>query len=1449
MSEVKLKYTVCFMDDGRSRPEFVSQATNFFNNLQQNKFIHSVISEEVKQCSREFNYDSDLYEINFTIVCKNVQKNSDIESFASSISKEWCDNARSNQYLHWLLPERSNSFGLSHKSHCGEAKASEFAFGTMPDMKNFVQCYAFCQRGSSSSILCSFSHLQRHFILYISNKHKSDCTHTGEMGHKMRINYDSLLRIVADVDPSKPAAELFLHMEHPPLIYVTHRNKKQSIPDNISLEDSEPLSRRISKAKEMQYSTDKFERTFSLGCTCNHTFCDSRLKIGKAPVLKIVIQDKFQARWLINQLILRRADKTEICLSSMNTVKIHDSLKDFKKFPLFSSTQNSADSDDQFNCEYAWRSLNSKSLFIFHQIVLKSQLVSNYVSDLKHELSRCASKNPTAVAKALLDLSDMVDKGIMFIFHSVFKKKFNYFCEFIELNKLPKGMCYVRRVIITPSKVIFFRPYEHFDNRIIRKFGVEYMLRVSIQDDNFEKLTFAVQYNSQKESIMKEVVSKILNSGIAIGSRNYEVLACSSSQLREHGLWMYAKDKHGNTASTIRKWMGDFSAIKNVPKYMARMGQCLSTTEEGVQVSLDADSEVHLDEIKSRNKRYTFSDGIGMISIDLANEVRSALKKNRGLDEDEFHFYKPSAFQIRYKGCKGMVAEYSNLQGRAIGIRPSMNKFECKTSDQLEIVKTSAPRRLFLNKHLITILEQMGIPKETFLDLQSDMMIHLLDSLMNESSAASLLAKTLQMDFPFEDLHKAGISLTNEPFFRSLLLLVFKSYSAKLQSSMRIAIPQKYGRNMLGVLDETGSLKYGQVFVQYSVSTTYPNSPVKILKGDVIITKNPCLHPGDVRKLTAVDVKALHHIKDCIVFPAEGKRPHPDEMAGSDLDGDEFVVLWYPDLIFERKNFKPMDYPVYEETFISDKIELKDMVNFFCEYIQNDCIGSFANAHLMWADYLKDGIFSRKCMNIAKQYPYVLDFAKHGTTKYLKKSERPDQYPDFMQKGLTANTYYSKRALGSLYRSSRVLDACSSKITLPDMSNFETPYDSDLMYPGWEQFESSAEKHKQMYTDMVNEILHRYGISTEAEALTGFVDLKFAKKWRQEKSDAVKVIKSYMRSIMQRFRCIFLKEVQTDMENDESNAEIKKYQRASAWYMIVYGKAKKTALSFPWIVSDVLIKIKLNKNTQAIQYSNFVYDIDSDIKSCVSSGIIKCDSFDLSDSCECRYLTESILFKWLSHSKLNIGSGEKQFVCKSCFDRIIAYFHASSNIYCCSSSDKKACKCSDICSPTKLILEFLKFFIKKINSTIGKCSENCDGFIARNLQELSLQTLSYLAITRNIYYLGLNFKTENFTKSACLEERLTGMFEEGSPLKIPVKTEVLKNVIENYRDEVIAYLEKNSGVHHIVLQPDSDLHDNLCIIVNSLGKTWQRWNLEEILLDPDFTDKILCALDIDSSNI
>ena len=60
----------------------------------------------------------------------------------------------------------------------------------------------------------------------------------------------------------------------------------------------------------------------------------------------------------------------------------------------------------------------------------------------------------------------------------------------------------------------------------------------------------------------------------------------------------------------------------------------------------------------------------------------------------------------------------------------------------------------------------------------------------------------------------------------------------------------------------------------------FSKSSSQILTGPVVVTRNPCLHPGDVRQLTAVSVPELAHFVDCIVFPNHGPRPHPSEMAG-----------------------------------------------------------------------------------------------------------------------------------------------------------------------------------------------------------------------------------------------------------------------------------------------------------------------------------------------------------------------------------------------------------------------------------------------------------------------------------------------------------------------------------------------------------------------------------------
>ena len=55
--------------------------------------------------------------------------------------------------------------------------------------------------------------------------------------------------------------------------------------------------------------------------------------------------------------------------------------------------------------------------------------------------------------------------------------------------------------------------------------------------------------------------------------------------------------------------------------------------------------------------------------------------------------------------------------------------------------------------------------------------------------------------------------------------------------------------------------------------------------------------------------KSLHVLVDCVVFPTNGKRPHADEMAGGDLDGDSFFICWderlVPDTISPAEQYPP----------------------------------------------------------------------------------------------------------------------------------------------------------------------------------------------------------------------------------------------------------------------------------------------------------------------------------------------------------------------------------------------------------------------------------------------------------------------------------------------------------------------------------------------------------------
>lgn len=77
-----------------------------------------------------------------------------------------------------------------------------------------------------------------------------------------------------------------------------------------------------------------------------------------------------------------------------------------------------------------------------------------------------------------------------------------------------------------------------------------------------------------------------------------------------------------------------------------------------------------------------------------------------------------------------------------------------------------------------------------------------------------------------------GEQEANQFFFAIYFLFVI--ILGCLKSKANVSIDPDYGRNMLGVLDETGILNYGEVFVQYSkdVSCGQTTKETVILQGN-----------------------------------------------------------------------------------------------------------------------------------------------------------------------------------------------------------------------------------------------------------------------------------------------------------------------------------------------------------------------------------------------------------------------------------------------------------------------------------------------------------------------------------------------------------------------------------------------------------------------------------------
>ena len=242
----------------------------------------------------------------------------------------------------------------------------------------------------------------------------------------------------------------------------------------------------------------------------------------------------------------------------------------------------------------------------------------------------------------------------------------------------------------------------------------------------------------------------------------------------------------------------------------------------------------------------------------------------------------PSVFQIRYGGYKGVVA-IEPTSNHKLSLRQSMLRFKSNNTT-LDILNWSRFLPTFLNHELIALLSTLGIPDQNFECIQRMMMAYLDQVLVNrETTLDAIHIVSLEDDQKcLTDMLKAGYSPNNEPYL-SMILQAYKGYQfSLLRTKSQIYVAK--GRSLMGCLDETNNLNYGEVFIQVSKTnikfyddgtSTYGfnrNENTCILQGKVVVAKNACFHPDGIRVLHVVDVPELHHMVDCLAFPQKGPR-------------------------------------------------------------------------------------------------------------------------------------------------------------------------------------------------------------------------------------------------------------------------------------------------------------------------------------------------------------------------------------------------------------------------------------------------------------------------------------------------------------------------------------------------------------------------------------------------
>lgn len=263
---------------------------------------------------------------------------------------------------------------------------------------------------------------------------------------------------------------------------------------------------------------------------------------------------------------------------------------------------------------------------------------------------------------------------------------------------------------------------------------------------------------------------------------------------------------------------------------------------------------------------------------------------------------------------------------------------------------------------MIRILEDMGLPASWFTEQQSKALYRLQLVTAHISNVERFLQKQMiaeHVGFPqlIRRLESIGVSYKRDFFMRSIVEAAILSELRLLKHKARIPIEQ--GVTLFGILDETGYLQEGEIFVTFDEATFVSSHQMDLDGRLMLITRSPALHPGDIQMATNIIPPSAHPLRalrNCIVFSQRGYRDLPSCLSGGDLDGDTYSVIWDRVAVTGCKRvFEPAEYPRKDPVDIGRVVEKGDMTDFFIKFMATDQLGLIATRHMILADQKPNG--------------------------------------------------------------------------------------------------------------------------------------------------------------------------------------------------------------------------------------------------------------------------------------------------------------------------------------------------------------------------------------------------------------------------------------------------------------------------------------------------------------